>query len=53
MGIVIFTDDDSKFMESKYIMMIGEIDTPPTDKDTTYILRSNKFKEKDVLEWFL
>jgi hypothetical protein len=51
MGIVIFTDDDSKFMDSKYIMMIGEIDTPPTDKDTTYILRSNKFKEKDVLEW--
>ena len=51
MGIVIFTDDDSKFMQSKYIMMIGRIDTPPVAKDTTYILRSNNFKEKDILEW--
>ena len=51
MGIVIFTDDDSKFITGKYIMMIGKIDTPPTEKDITYILRSNKFKEKDVLEW--
>tara|TARA_R110000851_G_scaffold219699_1_gene372417 strand:- start:140 stop:805 length:666 start_codon:yes stop_codon:yes gene_type:complete len=51
MGIVIFTDDDSKFMDGRYIMMMGQIDTPPTNKDITYILRSNKFKEKDVLEW--
>ena len=51
MGVVIFTNDDTKFMVGNYIMMVGEIDCPPSDPSTTYILRTKKFTEKDVEEW--
>ena len=51
MGIVIFTDDDEKFLVGKYVLMTGVVDTPPSDPDTTYILRTNRFTEKQVVEW--
>ena len=51
MGVVIFTNDDEQFLVGKYVLMVGSIDTPPTDPDTTYILRANRFTEKDVEAW--
>lgn len=51
MGIVIFTSDDSKFLEGNYVLMTGKIDTPPSNPEVTYILRTTRFKEKDVVNW--
>jgi hypothetical protein len=51
MGIVIFTNDDEKFLVGKYVLMVGKIDTTLSDPDTTYILRTNRFTEKDVEAW--
>lgn len=51
MGVVIFTNDDEKFLVGNYVMMTGSIDTPPSDPDVTYILRTNRFTEKDVEAW--
>lgn len=51
MGIVIFTNDDSKFLEGNYVLMTGQIDTPPSNPEVTYILRTTRFKEKDVVNW--
>ena len=51
MGVVIFTNDDEQFLVGKYVLMVGSIDTPPSDPDTTYILRTNRFTEKDVEAW--
>ena len=51
MGVVIFTNDDEKFMVGNYILMTGKIDTPPSNPDTTYILRTDRFTQKDVEAW--
>lgn len=51
LGTVIFTEDDTKFMVGDYYIMYDIIDTFPTSNDVTYILRTNKFTEKDIIKW--
>ena len=51
MGIIVFTADDAKYRVGDYITMYGEMAYPPTTPDTTYILHTTRFKEKDALSW--
>lgn len=51
MGVVIFTKDDTKFVVGNYLIMYDHIDTTPNQPDVTYILRTKKFTEQDVLYW--
>lgn len=51
MGVVIFTKDDKPFMVGNYILMVGKIDTSLSGKDTTYILRTDRFNEAEVKKW--
>tara|TARA_R100000152_G_C6779345_1_gene210898 strand:+ start:1877 stop:2557 length:681 start_codon:yes stop_codon:yes gene_type:complete len=56
MGIVIFTRDETfqedwNILHGNVVIMRNEIDSPMTDPDTTFILYSDKFKNKDVKEW--
>ena len=51
MGVVIFTKDDTPFMVGDYVLMVGRLDTPLSGKDTTYILRTDRFNESEVKKW--
>ena len=51
MGVVIFTKDDSQFLVGDYVVMVKEIDTPLSNPEVNYILRTNKFTEADVIAW--
>ena len=51
MGIIIFTADDAKYRDNSSVVMRGTLSTLPTVPDTTFILHSDKFNEKDVLYW--
>ncbi len=48
---MIFTHDPVKFKGKRYVEMHGVIDTLPTTDATTFILHSDKFKEKDAISW--
>ena len=49
--MIIFTNDDEKFLVEPHVLMVGRIDTPPTSRDLTYILRTSRFTQKDVEAW--
>ena len=49
--MIIFTNDDEKFLAEPHVLMVGRIDTPPTSRDLTYILRTSRFTQKDVEAW--
>ena len=51
MGVVIYTKDASRYQTGHYLVMHRELTTPPTAPDTTFILHSDRFAEKDVLYW--
>ena len=51
MGIIIFTKDDTKYLSSKHVIMYNNIDISPSHNEITYILRTNKFNESDVIAW--
>jgi hypothetical protein len=51
MGVVIFTADDARYKTGDYMVMYGEMSSPPTAPDTTYILHDRRFSEKDALYW--
>ena len=48
---MIFTHDPDKFRGKRYVEMYDTIDTLPTTGATTFILHSDKFKEKDAIQW--
>ena len=49
-GVIIFTADDADFRQGNHIVMYGQLSTPPTAPDTTYILHAN-WTAKQALEW--
>lgn len=51
MGVIIFTDDDTKYRKGDYITMYGEMTILPTVPDTTFIYHTNTFSEKDAIMW--
>ena len=51
MGVVIYTADERPYKEGNYVEMFNEINTSPSVKELTCILHTDKFKEKDALEW--
>jgi len=51
MGVIIYTSDDKKFRQGEFVVMHKELMFPPTAPNTTYILHSNKFTEKDCILW--
>ena len=51
MGVIIYTADERPFKEGDYIQMSGSLKCPPTAPDTTYILFTNKSKQKDIEGW--
>ena len=52
MGIIIFTDDDTKYRKGDYISMYGEMTISPTAPDTTFIYHPRQtFTEKDAIYW--
>jgi hypothetical protein len=51
LGVVIYTADERPFKQGKYVEMFGELTTSPTTPDLTCILHTNKFTEKDAIEW--
>lgn len=51
MGVVIYTADERPYKEGNYVEMFNEMNTSPTVPNLTCILHSDKFTEKDALEW--
>ena len=51
MGVIIFTQDDSKYLSSEHVIMYKNIDMSISHADITYILRTDKFTEADALSW--
>ena len=49
MGMLILTKDDTKYQTGKYLMMYRVLDVAPSLPDMTYILRTDKFTEQDIL----
>ena len=48
MGMIIFTNDDSKYQQGNFLMMYDVLDISPSRPDMTYILRTKKFTEQDI-----
>ena len=51
LGVVIYTADERPYKEGNYVEMFNEINTSTSVKELTCILHTDKFKEKDALEW--
>ena len=51
MGVVIYSADERTYKEGNYVEMFKEINTSPSVANLTLILHSDKFTEKDALEW--
>jgi hypothetical protein len=51
MGVIIFTDDDTKYRKGDYICMYGEMTVSPTVENTTFIYHAKKFTEADAILW--
>lgn len=51
MGVIIYAGDDAEFRRGDFIVMRGEITTPPTLTDTTYILHCESFPASMAKEW--
>ena len=52
MGIVKFTKDDTKFLRQySCLVMYDHVDITPDQPNITYVLRTKKFSEQDVLYW--
>jgi len=51
LGVVIFTADERPYKEGNYVEMFNEMNTSPSVPNLTCILHSDKFTEKDALEW--
>jgi hypothetical protein len=51
MGVIIYAADDADFRRGDYIVMRGEITTPPTAPDITYILHCETFPASMAKEW--
>jgi len=51
MGIVVLSNDDSRYREGNFVVMRGEMQYPPTAPDTTYILHTKRFTEADAIRW--
>ena len=51
MGVVIYTADERPYKEGNYVEMFNEMNTSPSVPNLTCILHTDKFTEKDALEW--
>jgi hypothetical protein len=51
LGVVIYSADERTYKEGNYVEMFKEINTSPSVANLTLILHSDKFTEKDALEW--
>tara|TARA_R100000808_G_C2153743_1_gene164295 strand:+ start:3186 stop:3854 length:669 start_codon:yes stop_codon:yes gene_type:complete len=51
MGVIIYAGDDKDFKTGDYIVMYGEITSPPTAPNTTYILHCESFPMSLAKEW--
>lgn len=51
MGVIIYAGDDTSFRTGDYILMYGEMTSPPTAPDTTYILHCDSFPLSMAKEW--
>lgn len=49
MAVVIITNDDTKFLQGKYIICYDNLDVIPDQPDVTYILRTKTTNEQQVL----
>lgn len=51
MGVIIYAGDDKDFKNGDYIVMYGEMTSPPTAPNTTYILHCESFPLSMAKEW--
>ena len=51
MGIVIYTADERAYKSGNYVEMFNEMTTSPSVEELTCILHTDKFTEKNALEW--
>lgn len=51
MGVIVFADDDAKYRKGDHIVMYGDMSVAPTAPDTTFILHTDKFTEKEAIMW--
>ena len=49
--MIIYANDDSDFRKGDYIVMHGEMTSPPTAPDTTYILHCESFPLSEARKW--
>jgi len=51
MGVIIYAGDDTDFKTGDFIVMYGEMTSPPTAPNTTYILHCESFPLSMAKEW--
>jgi len=51
MGVIIYAGDDKDFKNGDHIVMYGEMTSPPTAPNTTYILHCESFPLSMAKEW--
>ena len=51
MGVIILAGDDGEFRHGEFVVMYGEITTPPTAPGVTFILHTRKWSEDDTEDW--
>ena len=51
MGVIIYAGDDAEFKRGDYIVMHGEVTSPPSAPDTTYILHCESFPASVAKQW--
>jgi hypothetical protein len=51
MGVIILAGDDGEFRHGEFVVMRGEITTPPTAPGVTFILHTRKWSEDDTEDW--
>ncbi len=51
MGVLILAGDDAEFRLGDFVVMRGEMTSPPTAPDVTYILHVKKWSEDDTEAW--
>ena len=48
---MIYTADERSYKEGNYVEMFNEMNTSPSVPNLTCILHTDKFTEKDAMEW--
>ena len=51
MGVIIYAGDDEEFRKGEFIVMHGEMTSPPTAPEVTYILHCESFPLSMAREW--